>query len=111
MEGPGWAGMERKLSDKARGGGAAWVAAGMCPETELVAEKGSAKGSMLRCCAGAALGPGALSWAKGSAACGSMQLHMTCTQSNQLLLLNPTRASRAYRLRPQQGSAFMSVAC
>lgn len=76
MEGPGWAGMEKKSSDKARGGGAARVAAGVYPEAELVAEKGSAKGSTVLCCgAGAALGPGALSWAKGSAACSGMQLH------------------------------------
>lgn len=66
--------MEKKSSDKARGGGAALAGAEACPEAELVAEKGSAKGSALCCCAGAALGPGALSWAKGSAACNSRQL-------------------------------------
>ncbi len=69
MEGPGCAGIEKKSSDSAREGGAALLAAAVWPGAALGAEKASAKGSALCCIAGAALGPGALSWAKGSAAC------------------------------------------
>ena len=74
MKGPGCAGAEKKSSESAMGAGGALLAVDCAPEAACGAAAGAGKapanGSALRCAAACVLGPGALSAANGSEACG-----------------------------------------